>query len=423
MIPHASRVGSALRLASLVLAFGTSVVLARVLGPRSFGEYSYVMAWLLLGVSFVQAGLPSLLVRESATHELQGDPKAASSLLGFGLVAGLGASALVVVVLSLLEALGLLGATSRALLYVGLPSVVLSAWVFVSEAMTRGTGRVLLGQLEQVIRPLVQIAGVMALAGGFLPRTPLAAMVAFSCSYLVAALVADRLRAARIPLAGLAKGFSEHAGKLRGLVWLSAIGWLGALSLQAATILLGVLSNEVEVAKYRVALQLGLLASAGVTVGYATHLPAINAALRAGDRSQAEALARASSRFCLGFGVLVIVPMILGGETLFGWVFGAEYGEAWLSAVILMGGQMVHAGTGVVAGILYTARAELAVLGSQVVFFCLRVAATIALIPRFGNLGAALAAALEIAIFHVFLAALAKRRAGIWSLPFTVRST
>lgn len=420
MISPQSRVGSALRLGSLVLAFGTSVLLARVLGAHAFGEYSYVLAWVLLGVSFVQAGLPSLLVRESATHELQRDPKGASSLLGFGLVAGLGGSSLVVLLLAGLGALGLLGAGSQALLFVGLPSVVLSAWIFVSEAMTRGTGEVVLGQLEQLIRPLVHVAAVAALAVGLLPKTPLVAMVALSGSYLVAALVADRVRAARIPFAG--RGFSEHASKLRGLAWLSGIGWLGALSLQAGTILLGMLSNEVEVAKYRVALQLGVLASAGITVGYATHLPAINAALRAGDRSQAQALARASSRFCLGFGALVIIPLVLGGDTLFGWIFGAEYRGAWLSAVILMVGQLVHAGTGVVAGILYAEHAERAVLGSQLVFLGLRVAATLLLIPRWGSVGAALAAAFEIALFHAFLTALAKRRSGIWSLPFLLRS-
>ncbi len=417
MDPAKNRLGSALRLASVLLGFATTLFLARILGAEAFGEYSYWMAWILLGASIVQAGLPSLLIREVATPRFHESPHEATSLYGFGLVTGVGGASLIAGSLALLGAVGLLGGSSSSLLYVGLPGVIFSAWTSVSEAMTRGTGDVIRGQLEQIVRPSLQIVCVAALATSLVPKNAFWATAAFSLSCLVAAVVADRVRARRIPLFDVLGSFAQHVQKLRGLLLLSGIGWLGAFSLQAGTILLGLLSTEVEVAQYRVAVQVGTAGSIGVTVAYATHLPELNAALIAGDQQRAETLARASSRFCLALGLVTIAPLLLGGEKLFEWLLGPEYRGVWLCAMILLGGQLVHAATGVVAGILYGAHAELLVLGLLAVFFSLRVLASIALIPRWGKEGAALAAALEVALFHGFLVMAAKRRAGVWSLP------
>ncbi len=410
--------GTALRIGSLALSFGVNVLLARMLGARQFGEYSVALAWVLLASSIIQAGLPNLLIRESATREGQANPEKSAALLGFGLSTAFVVASVMMLVLYVLYQAEIIILSSPSLMYWGLPIILLASWTAVSEAITRGTGAVFVGQIEQVARPLVQLVVLLALVMQWLPRAPEFAMLALFAGSLAAALIAHFVRAQRVPLQNILAGFMQHRKKLRNLGVLSGIGWSGAVSIQAGVILLGIFDSDLNVANYRLALQVSALSSTGVAIAYATQLPAINAALVAGERATAQTLLVKSSRLCLGIGLIPTLPTLLFGEQFLTAVFGEEYRGIWLLTLILMVGQLGHAATGVVAGVLYAARSEASVLGFQVLFLSLRVFASVLLIPIWGPEGVALATALEVIVFHLVLVVLARRRVGVYSLPF-----
>ena len=72
LIRGATGVGS-IRLASLFLGFLTSTILARQLGPEQFGLYALVNSIVAIVALPLYAGLPSLLVRETARIGVTGE--------------------------------------------------------------------------------------------------------------------------------------------------------------------------------------------------------------------------------------------------------------------------------------------------------------------------------------------------------------
>jgi len=63
-----------LRAISIGLGFLSTVLLARLLGAEGYGIYSYVFAWVMLLSILAQAGLPDLVVRETAQGIAQNRP-------------------------------------------------------------------------------------------------------------------------------------------------------------------------------------------------------------------------------------------------------------------------------------------------------------------------------------------------------------
>src|SRR5579884_1166390 len=62
-----------LRAAFSGISFVSAILLARLLGPRALGAYSYSMAWIVLLAVPALLGMDQLLVREVAANAARGD--------------------------------------------------------------------------------------------------------------------------------------------------------------------------------------------------------------------------------------------------------------------------------------------------------------------------------------------------------------
>jgi O-antigen/teichoic acid export membrane protein len=73
-----------LRLIALALGFITNIVLARALGVKEYGIFSYVLAWIGLLSAVGIFGIDRLLVREVAAYIGKSDWGRLRGLLGWG---------------------------------------------------------------------------------------------------------------------------------------------------------------------------------------------------------------------------------------------------------------------------------------------------------------------------------------------------
>lgn len=412
--------GMAMRLSYTLMAFLIGLVLARGLGPAAYGEYAFVLAWILLAAGLVQAGLPQLLVREVASYRQEAEHGLALGIIRTAQGFVVAVSLLFLAAFLLAERVEFLGDVDRMVLFLGLPLLVLLTLSAVLQASTRGLGRVLIGQMsEMTVRPGFHLLLLALLWLGPLPLgfTPASAMAAYTLAAVASLVFALRgLSRSTVPLGAPARRY-DRSRWAAGFWKLSAIGWINAFNLHVSLIILGSLAAGVEVAQYRVAWQNAALIPIGLSVMNAIQGPSFSAAHTRGDRA---ALQRLASRNCLvsvGFALPVVVFLALWGEPFIIRVFGDDYAASVAPLIALAFGQLANAGVGPVALLLVASRNERLVLMTHGTTLVGNVLLCLVLVPSMGALGAALATSGAMAAGNLILLGLVRRKLGVWSLP------
>ena len=144
------------KLVNLALAFISSILVARSLGPAGYGAYAFIMSLVSLLALLSCLGLPELMVREIAKYEQSREWGLIRGLLHKGHVS----VACVGVLLMLLVAMGSLIFSTSAeldrwrLLLIALPLIPVIAMANLRTAALRGLRRVVMGAIpEMVIKP------------------------------------------------------------------------------------------------------------------------------------------------------------------------------------------------------------------------------------------------------------------------------
>ena len=151
---------------NLVLAFVSSMMLARILGPDVYGAYAFIMSVIAFLALLSYIGLPALMTREISKYEQSNN---------WGLIRGMllrsnqlvsGVSILIVLMLAALSMT--FSSTSELdrwqLLLIALPIVPLVAHIKLMMATLRGFKRIVAGVVpELIIRPCVFLVALSCL--------------------------------------------------------------------------------------------------------------------------------------------------------------------------------------------------------------------------------------------------------------------
>lgn len=410
---------------NVVLAYGVSALLARLLGLHGFGVYSLVIATVTMLTAPAFFGLPTLISREIAAGTAAGD---------FGLVAGLIRRAhqfIFVMAAVMIVGAGLFalvtGKADLALLW-GLPLILLMSLAAARSAMLRGVGKVIQGQWpEQLLRPALLVALALAVVGAGRRLDP-ATAVALTAAAAVLALGISLVQWTRAKPLGLA----DAAARYQDRAWLTAVipfalstGVL-VVSAQVGMVILGAMRPAAEVAIFRGATQTAQLAALGYTAVIMNISPRLAAAAACGDRAGMATAAWQGAAFSTAFSAPVALVMALGAAPLLGLLFGQEFAVGGMVLAIMAGGQVMNSAFGCGAALLNMSGHErdvtLALGGGLIV----QAAGTFALVPSMGAAGAAIAAVCAIAASNFALQRLAILRLGInpavWA-PLTDRKT
>ncbi|RYD93384.1 MAG: hypothetical protein EOP50_11215 [Sphingobacteriales bacterium] len=397
---------------NVVLAYGVSVVLTRILGLAGFGIYSVVIALVTMLTAPAFFGLPTLIGREVARATSKGE---------FGLVAGLirrshqfifcVASAMIVGAFIVQTLAG----KSSAALYWALPLILIMSLAAARSAMLRGIGKVIEGQWpEQLLRPALLIG--LALAWVFLGNqinpaiavalTGLAALIALAVTVIQWGLAKPQA------LKGVAPAYRDMAW-LKAVVPFALSTGVLVISAQISLVILGAIRGPEEVGVFRVASQTAQLCALGYTAAIMNISPRIAAAYAGGDRPFMQRIARQGALFATAFCMPAAMVLLVGGRPLLSLMFGSTYGAGATVMGILAVGQIFNSAFGCGASLLNMTGHErdctIALGGGMV----LQIIGSFALVPLWGATGAAIAGVLGVLGSNIALQRMAIARTGI----------
>lgn len=414
-------VGSiAVKVTGTAIGFALAVVLARLLGPEGYGTYAFVLALLSLLAIPAQAGLPQLMVRETAKTEAREQWGLMRGLWrwGNGFVALFSAVMIVVGALLLWFGEPWLSEARWQTFAVGLLLVPFLALGNVRGAILRGLRRTVIGQLpETVLRPALLLVLVLLLpwlwTDFVLSATSVMALHAVAALgvFVIGTFLLLRARPQQVA--------SDPVPEYESAYWrnaafpLALLAGLQLINQQTDILLLGIIQTDGDVGVYRVVFQVATLVIFGLQALNQVLQPYYARMYAQGEMARLQRLVTYSARVILLIAIPPVIVMIAFGAPLLEWVFGAEYRAGATALAILAAGQLVNAGMGSVGMLLnMTGHERDTVKGIGIAALC-NVVLNLILIHPFGIEGAAAATALTLVIWNLILRAFVKRRLGI----------
>ncbi|HEX8400903.1 MAG TPA: flippase [Allosphingosinicella sp.] len=419
-----SGLSMAIRVVGLVIGFLSHMVLSRTLGADQYGQYAVALGWALvlvlparLGLDNAALRLATIYVEEDRLGQLRGLIRFAAAVMTIS-------SLIIAAALLALHAIGFSlfrGATATILLWMIAIIFPLAALGVVS-VLLRAARRILASQVyEQLLRPVVLIAGCGAFA---LTRIELSASAALM---ITAVATGVALAGALLHFRTVFPNLSRHPpetnerGQWLSLSWpLFLIGTVQEVMNQIDIILLGQLASTSEAGHYAAAWRLASLVVFALVAITAISAPMIAWAHRRNDRAELARIARLNARLALAFSLgMTIFLAAIGPYALR--LFGPGFDDAYPALLVLLLAGMVNAFTGSVAYLMtMTGRQQLAlaIFGSSLL---VSIVLNVLLIPPLGTLGAAIASASGTILWNVAMLVYVRRQFGIDASAFGFR--
>jgi O-antigen/teichoic acid export membrane protein len=396
------------------LSFVTSLLLARLLGAEGLGLYALGLTAAGLVSSLTALGLDDAMVRYLAIQSRAGDRAGVAGTLQLGL--------------GLPTAVGTLGGIGLAVFAPALATNVFDApdlapvlrtfgvlvpFLTLSNALVgcaRGFKRMDVTALaEEVVQTTVRLALIAVLAIGGLE--PVTAAIVFGLGDIASSVtMIVRLRHHGRLRAVFQRGARRDVRELVSFafpLWLS--GALRKFRQNIETLLLGTLTAVASVGIYAVASKVGFIGHAAYSAIIVSVKPNLAELHAAGDRDGLERLYRTATRWALIANVPFFLIIVLYAEPLL-LVFGTTFAVGSTALVVLAIGELVNAGTGVCGSVLDMTRHTGAKLINSAIWLVMVIGANLLLIPRWGVLGAATAAAVAASVVNGL------RIAQVWAL-------
>ncbi|GAP63740.1 hypothetical protein ARMA_2163 [Ardenticatena maritima] len=405
------------------LTFISTVFLARVLGAEGYGIYAYAYALVMLLAMPVTAGLPNLVIRETAKGLASGRPEVVKGVWQWAgrVVTGLSLAVILIAGPLLVLWQGGLDTPAGQTMAWALALVPLMALGNLRGAALRGLKRIVAGQLpEFVLRPgmfLVLIA-VNVLVVGQRISAPIA-MALQAMAALLALVGAAWLLWRYTPqeVKHVSPSVDTH-GWLFSSVIFALMSGFNVVNNQASTVVLGIFETPGSVGRYRVATQVAALTSFGLQAINMVVAPRFAELWARGEKERLQRLVTQSARVVLVFNILLTAMFVLVGRPFFRFVFGAEFDASYFPLLVLLGGQMVNSAAGSVAFLLNMTGHERETVLWIGLAAVLNLLLNFVLVPLWGILGAAVATAVSMAAWNGLLWWRVLRRLGINSLAF-----
>jgi O-antigen/teichoic acid export membrane protein len=399
-----------------IVAFGLSIVLARTLGINTFGQYTLVISVLTVLSIPVQAGLPTLGVRETSKARAKSDNSTITTYIKWSnkLIAGYSIVITIFCVLFFLIATRWGKQVFAYNLLVGAASIFIVSKMLRNNAVMRGLGRYTAGIASDIlIRPSVHLC-LFVVVASLIDINASGSVVIYTVSAFIA------YAASSIMMRSSIKGFAAQH-QHRPEVWMKAL-WLltivggGQIFFgNIETLMLGLFTDSAQVGAYRVAVQISMLIILILTVINQVLQPKFSALYVSGDIAGLENLALKSS-WEMFLAVLLPGAVLLAfADPFLGIVFSDEYRIAAVALQILVVGQCINVFFGSVGTLLNMTGFEKESSKGMIIAITINIALNLILIPTFGLNGAALSSMLSIFFWNLILRHYVKTRVGIES--------
>ncbi len=394
----------------VVVGFACQILIARLVGKEEYGLYAYVISWSFILLLPAVFGMDTVALRFFSSYM---ESKAYAKVQG--LLRFLRQFVLVMSLLSLVVAFAILGGlywvnritVDEAVCYtVGLVAIPFAAQLNLNIRLLWACGKpVLSAVLVNILRPGL-VAMIVVVGYFLLPESPTAreGLIAYAlATAVVVVLGVFAIRSFRRERESVAES-PEYERR----VWLkTAIPFLLTSSFQvvieqSSTIMVGYYLGYAQAGFYSAASRMVGLAAFGLVATNAVVAPMISAAYTNNRMDDLKRSLRTASVTVFGLTIPFVAILLLLGEFGLG-LFGESFKVAYPALVILCGGQLVNALSGCVGYLMIMTGNERA---AARILFCaavLNVILNAILIPIWGILGAACAAATTLVVWNVWM--------------------
>ncbi|MGN2253512.1 flippase [Frateuria sp. GZRe12] len=377
---------AAVKVGAMGVAFLSSLVFARSLGPQGYGLYAYLLSWVAVVTIPASLGIPGYLVREGARSPQQGRALLRWADRRIHLSGALAA---------MLLAGGWLlpdAADARWLFLLAAPVPWLTNLSGVRQSLLQAHGWIVRSQWPQLLlAPLaiVVAAGALWLGRGSVSVSELM-VISGLAALLPLAMNAYQLRALRQPSLGEVR--SDRISQALPFMWLNALFLVNS---RTDLILLGAIKGTHEAGIYAVAARAAELVSFFLAVVNIAIGPRIAQLHSRGETGQLQALATTSARYVFLVAAVLATVAIAGAGFLLRHFYGEAFAGGTMSLRILALAQLLCALAGPVGVLLNMTEHTAASARAFALSAALNVAMILALVPTFGAVGAATATGLS----------------------------
>jgi O-antigen/teichoic acid export membrane protein len=393
-----------------------NVILARTLSVTEYGTFGFTIALAMVLAIPVAGGLQTLLTREVATYSNNKQWTAYRGLV-------LAAYGWVAAVCSLI-ALGLSGwwlvtrdlpAGSLLVAVLLVPFLGLNS---LRAGILKGLGRPVMAEMPpQLLQPALMILGYLGLAWLGLSSTLI--VLLWYLGVIVAVLGLASLLLWRVQPSQahhVASDMTDLSRWRRAILPFIMISASSVLSTQLAFLLLGFSGREADVAIMRVAERGAILVALPLNFINTILGPYFVQAMKSEEDGALRRIVRQSARMALAASLPVSLLLLLFGDTLIGWAFGATYGTlSYLPMVFLIAAQVLSVALGPGGMLLAMGGYERQTLIGQLLSLGIILALGWVLIEPFGARGAAISAGSGLVVSQAYFYFMVRRHYGISS--------
>jgi O-antigen/teichoic acid export membrane protein len=314
------------------------------------------------------------------------------------------------------------GAVHLALLLV--PFIALSTSL---GAAARNLGRLLTGQIIETGLRQILLLGILAAAAlGFL-ATELSAESAMAL-HIVASILTVLVGIIVLLFAcDLGRKFRELRIDWKAwsiaLLPLSLIASLQVILGKSDLIMLRGIAGAEEVAIYFVANQLGNLVFLSSQAVAMVAGPMMSRAVQQGEMGTVQTLFVRCSLFVFVMALPMAVALLVAGEPILDFVYGAEFIEAYSAVIAFAAGYVMQALFGYPELLLKFTEHEWLVLRTMIIAIFANVGLNAILIPWGGALGAAVASMVVTLLVKFYLCLEIRRKTGVSTFAYTISPT
>lgn len=343
------------RLLGLGLIFVLQIVLARMMGPKNYGDYTVIITAVNLLLVVSMFGFDSSILRFLPSSISKGDSASANGFVKF--------SNRIILILALIcsVAIFIFLLSKSKKFNIGFSEGLFWA-VFLLPFMA------FTNQASAVLRSLRMVKLSLLPAYFLFP-----VLMALSCWYYYSTYNKLTVDAAMLINLGITAAICIYINRKAGKIMKDVIEpveptfnkklWVSVSSVlfmttamdlmlkQSDILMVSYFLGNTQAGVYSVSAKLATLASLGLSVADYVIMPKISSLYESKQFTKLQKMIRSASFQILSISLPVIIGMLLFGRTILGF-FGKAYTDAYWPLVILLIGQLINAGTGMVGGLL-----------------------------------------------------------------------
>lgn len=169
---------------------------------------------------------------------------------------------------------------------------------------------------------------------------------------------------------------------------------------QTGVIILGMYRTEAEVGFFFVAIKLSTLTILVLSAINSMAAPKFSELFHTGQTDEVFRVAKKSTKLIFWSTAPILLALVLLGKPLLKFAFGPEFAAAYIPLILLVGGQFVNSISGSTGIFMNMTGHQTAFRNIMLASAVLNLTLNLALIPRYGSVGAALAAAITVSSWN-----------------------